>query len=89
MKLGVEWPVPLEVGEADLRKLLFPEKEKEMSSRTPDCEYIHRELAKPGVTMTLLWDEYCRKCRDGGEIPYQYSQFRKLLQPARIYWIRR
>lgn len=23
------------------------------------------------------------------EIPYQYSQFRKLLQPARIYWIRR
>jgi len=37
VKLGVEWPVPLEVGEADLRKLLFPEKEKEMSSRTPDC----------------------------------------------------
>ena len=61
VKLGVEWPVPLEVGEADLRKLLFPE--KETSSRTPDCEYIHRELAKPGVTMTLLWDEYCRKCR--------------------------
>lgn len=78
VKLGVEWPVPLEVGEADLRKLLFPEKEKETSSRTPDCEYIHRELAKPGVTMTLLWDEYCRKCRDGGEIPYQYSQFCKL-----------
>ncbi len=78
VKLGMEWPVPLEVGEADLRKLLFPEKEKETSSRTPDCEYIHRELAKPGVTMTLLWDEYCRKCRDGGEIPYQYSQFCKL-----------
>ena len=28
--------------------------------------------------MTLLWDGYCRKCRDGGEIPYQYSQFCKL-----------
>ena len=37
-----------------MRKLLFPEKEKETSSRTPDCVYIHRELAKPGVTMTLL-----------------------------------
>ena len=61
-----------------MRKLLFPEKEKEMSYRTPDCEYIHRELAKPGVTMTLLWDEYCRKCRDEGEIPCQYSQFCKL-----------
>ena len=54
VKLGVEWPVPLEVGGAELRKLLFPDKEKESSSRTPDCEYIHRELAKPGVTMALL-----------------------------------
>ena len=26
----------------------------------PDYPYIHRELAKPGVTLTLLWEEYCR-----------------------------
>jgi len=77
-KKGLEWPLPLEVAEGDLRKLLFPEKEKEASSRTPDCEAIHRELAKSGVTMTLLWDEYCRKCREGGEIPYQYAQFCKI-----------
>ncbi|HPR89975.1 MAG TPA: IS21 family transposase [Synergistaceae bacterium] len=77
-KKGLAWPLPLEVGEGDLRKLLFPEKEKDASSRTPDCEAIHRELAKSGVTMTLLWDEYCRKCREGGEIPYQYAQFCKI-----------
>ena len=41
----------------------------------PDCEYIHKELAKSGVTLTLLWNEYCEKTRLGGEIPLMYSQF--------------
>ena len=77
-KRGLEWPLPLEIGETDLQQLLFPEKVKGETSRTPDCEVIHRELSKPGVTLTLLWDEYCRKCREGGEIPYQYSQYCKI-----------
>ena len=76
-KLGLQWPLPLDVTDEELKKMLFPEKEKLASARTPDCEYIHKELAKPGVTLTLLWDEYCQKCKDSGEIPYQYSQFCK------------
>jgi hypothetical protein len=24
----------------------------------PDLEYVHQELAKSGVTLTLLWNEY-------------------------------
>ena len=76
-KLGLEWPLPLDITDDDLRKMLFPEKEKAASVRIPDCEHIHRELAKPGVTLTLLWDEYCQKCKDSGEIPYQYSQYCK------------
>ena len=77
LKLGLEWPLPLDISDAELKKMLFPEKEKVTSVRTPDCEYIHKELLKPGVTLTLLWDEYCRQCNDSGEIPYQYSQFCK------------
>ena len=76
-KIGVEWPLPLDISDEEFKKMLFPEKEKASSVRQPDCEYIHRELAKLGVTLTLLWDEYCQKCRDSGEIPYQYSQFCK------------
>ena len=76
-KLGLEWPLPMDVTDEELKKMLFPEKEKSASVRMPDCEYIHRELSKPGVTLTLLWDEYCRKCKDSGEIPYQYSQYCK------------
>ena len=36
---------------------------------------IHKELAKKGVTLTLLWEEYCVKVRDSGGIPYMYTQF--------------
>ena len=32
----------------------------------PDYAYIHRELSKKGVTLTLLWSEYCERC-------YQYT----------------
>ncbi|MDI9370832.1 MAG: IS21 family transposase [Synergistaceae bacterium] len=77
-RMGLAWPLQPEVEEGDLRRLLFPEKEKERSPRTPDCEAIHRELAKPSVTLTLLWDNYCRSCREEGEIPYQYAQFCKI-----------
>ena len=37
----------------------------------PDYEYIHKELGKSGVTLTLLWLEYCEVCRKQGQIPYQ------------------
>jgi len=76
-KIGVEWPLPLDITDEELKKMLFPEKEKATSVRIPDCEHIHKELSKPGVTLTLLWDEYCQKCKDSGEIPYQYSQYCK------------
>ena len=41
----------------------------------PDYPYIHRELAKPGVTLTLLWEEYCVRCDDTGIRPYLSTQF--------------
>lgn len=43
----------------------------------PDYDWVHRELAKPGVTLQLLWFEYCDRCRDGGETAYQLTQFKK------------
>jgi transposase len=45
--------------------------------RMPDYEQIHKELAKNGVTLSLLWVEYCEECRKSGEIPYQSTQFNK------------
>jgi transposase len=41
----------------------------------PDVEYIHKEMAKSGVTLSLLWNEYCESCRIIKEIPFMYTQF--------------
>lgn len=43
----------------------------------PDYEYVHKELQKNGVTLNLLWLEYCEKCREEGDLPYQLTQFKK------------
>ena len=32
---------------------------------------------KSGVTLSLLWVEYCEQCRANGELPYQSTQFNK------------
>jgi transposase len=63
--------------EADLLLLLFPEKAQATphSRKIPDSEHIHRELAKSGVTLSLLWSEYCEVCRLNQEIPLKYTQY--------------
>ncbi len=40
----------------------------------PDCDYIHTELKKKGVTLELLWQEYKNIYPDG----YQHTQFCEL-----------
>ena len=43
----------------------------------PDYEWVHREMQKSGVTLSLLWVEYCEQCRQSGELPYKSTQFNK------------
>jgi len=64
------------MSDGELQELLFPEKSATASfRRKPDCDHVHKELAKSGVTLSLLWDEYCLSCRANQEIPYSYRQF--------------
>jgi len=72
---GISWPLPANQTDAELHQLLFPEKCVSSSQKMPDCEHIHKEMAKSGVTLSLLWNEYCEECRLSGEIPFMYSQF--------------
>lgn len=60
----------------EVRHLLVPEPVKTDSDRVaPDFEHIHRELARPSVTLLLLWNEYVANCRATGGVPYRYSFF--------------
>lgn len=66
------------LSDRELAKLLFPQGANGKSPfKMPDYDRVHRELAKPGVTLQLLWFEYSDKCRDSGETPYQLTQFKK------------
>jgi len=65
------------MSDCDLSKQLFPERILSSSRRFPDGEHIHQEMAKNGVTLSLLWNEYCEMCRLTNEIPFMYTQYCK------------
>ena len=61
--------------DTELGKLFFPNLYESEDIYAPiDYEYIHNELSKPGVTLKLLWNEYCIKINDG-KYPVSYSKF--------------
>lgn len=73
---GISWPLDSSITNAELETILFPRKSMtKVFYVEPDYPYIHRELAKSGVTMTLLWEEYCRQCYETGKTPYMSTQF--------------
>ena len=72
---NLTWPLDVET-DADLERLLFPEKQEQVSlRRMPDFEKASKELTRSGVTLKLLWMEYCEECRQLNEPPFMYSQF--------------
>lgn len=75
-KRGIEWPVDDDVTNVELEKLLYPERKTAGSHYAePDFDHIHREFSKKGVTLTLLWQEYCERAYANGETPYMSTQF--------------
>ena len=72
---GLTWPLPEKATDEILARELFPREPQVSGRRSPDYEHVHKELAKSGVTLSLLWSEYCEQCRNSGEIPYMYTQF--------------
>jgi len=74
----ISWPLPDEMNDDDLEKIFYPERIPTSIRMQPSYEYIHKELAKSGVTLSLLWHEYCEQCRLNQEIPYMYTQFCKM-----------
>ena len=74
---GIAWDVVRGLSETDVAARLFPAASPGRQYRMPDYEKVHRELQRPGVTLSLLWVEYCEECRAAGELPYQSTQFNK------------
>ena len=65
------------MSDKQLSELLFPANAAKPEYKMPDYEYVAHEMQKSGVTLNLLWLEYCEQCRNYGELPYQLTQFKK------------
>jgi transposase len=70
---GVTWPVPEEVTDTALERLLFPGQlpAAEVQRPLPNWAYVDAELRRPNVTRALLWEEY----RTGQPTAYGYTWF--------------
>jgi len=74
--LQIKWPLDEDVTNYDLEALLYPERHKRDEERMlPDYPRIHKELARKGVTLSLLWTEYCMEAQNAGKKPYMSTQF--------------
>jgi Transposase and inactivated derivatives len=72
----LNWQSAESLTDKELTARLFPQGEGRPVYKMPDYDYVHRELTKPGVTQQLLWFEYCDKCRETRDTPYQLTQFK-------------
>ena len=78
---GLGWPLPAELDDAALEARLFRRPAPVPNRPRPDCAHIHRELKRNGVTLQLLWEEYCQVHPSG----YRYTQFCEIYRQ----WARR
>ena len=64
------WQQAQSMSQQEVSQRLFPTEQKNPVYKMPDYEWVHREMQKNGVTLSLLWVEYCEQCRQSGELPY-------------------
>jgi hypothetical protein len=58
--IGITWPVPEEIDDAELERRLFTAPSFEERPKRPPLDWprLHEELKRRGVTLMLLWLEY-------------------------------
>ena len=71
--IGITWPVPEEIDDAELERRLFPVPGDSTVAPRPaiDWRQVHEEMKRRSVTLVLLWQEYRAEQVDG----YGYSRY--------------
>ena len=80
---GLRWPLPDDLSEKALTKLLQPPRAVFSASSAlaePDFDQIASELTQKGMTRQLLWEEYAEDFPDNY---YSYSRFTVLFRKWR------
>ena len=85
--IGITWPIPPEIGDAELERLLFTAAgfHEGATKPLPDWAKVHEELKRRGVTLMILWEEYRAAHVDGhgySRFCALYGEWRKRLAPT-------
>ncbi|MEJ2240420.1 MAG: hypothetical protein P8X82_19185 [Gemmatimonadales bacterium] len=73
--MGLGWPLPEEVGDAELEQILFPRPSTSSERRLPDFAAMHEELQRHReLTLLQLWVEYA----EDNPRAYRYSRYCEL-----------
>ena len=74
--LGITYADVAGLPDDEVYRMLFPDRNNHESVfEEPDWEYVHREMAKVGVTLQLLHSEYRDVCRESGAVAMGYDRF--------------
>ena len=74
-RAGLGWPLPDGLDDAQLETLLYPPPSAVAAEQrpVPDWAVVHRELRRPNMTLSLLWEEY--RSGAGAQDGFGYSWF--------------
>jgi len=63
----LSWPLPAEMADSELERRLFPVTRSTPAHERPlpDWAWVHQELRRKGVTLSLVWEEYRAAHPDG------------------------
>ena len=77
---GLDWPAVAAMSEPKLEKRLMASPRPSATYAQADFGRMHQELGRKGVTLMLLWEEYCAQVGDefnpdNPVKPWRYSQY--------------
>ena len=73
---GISWADVEPLSDDEAYRLFYPDRHvRESVYAEPDWAYVHAEMAKVGVNLRLLHDEYRDRCRRTGAVAMGYTKF--------------
>ena len=73
---GIAWADVKDVPEDEVYRLFYPDRHvRESVFDEPDWDYVHKEMAKVGVNLRLLHDEYKSDCARRHMVAMGYTRF--------------
>lgn len=83
---GLPWPLPLNMGDAELEQLLFPvARQQESRKPEPDWSAVHEALKQKGSTLQVLHGEYMAEHPAGMAYSHFCNRHRRFTKSLKRY----